>query len=204
MLHRLAAALAALCLSTVGISADEPKPSISPVVQLNQSCTGFHIGEGLIATAAHCISKLADHDVALSDGTVVKGTLFFLSRAPHGDDLAVIKIDTIAAQETLTLSCGSPPPVKAAIYMTGYPALYGLATVWGRVASETRGFVGYWRVALPINISSYGGFSGSPVMLESNDRVIGVLVGSLPENKTLAVAVPAYRLCGLLALEVGV
>ena len=204
MLIRFVAALAALCLSTVGISADEPKPSISPIVRLNQSCTGFHISEGLIATAAHCISKLTDHDVELSDGTVVKGTLFFLSRAPLGDDLAVIKIDTIAEHESLTLSCGSPPPVKTAIYMTGYPAVYGLATVWGRVASETRGFVGYWRVALPINISSYGGFSGSPVMTEGDDLVVGVLVGSLPDNKTLALAVPAYRLCGLLALEAGV
>ena len=202
MLNRFVAALAALCLSTVGISADEPKPELSPVVQINGGCTGWHAGDGMIVTAGHCISRMADFDIVMSDGSSVTGVLAFFSHSSLGDDLAVIKIATVPNQGSLEFSCGPVPPVETVIHMTGYPAVYGLATVWGRVAGEPHALAGYWRIALPINISSYGGFSGSPVMTEDG-LVIGVLVGSMPENKTLAFAVPTHRLCGLLALEVG-
>lgn len=195
MLSRIAAALGVLILSSGAIAADPIPAPVSPVVQIDGNCTGFHIGGGRIVTAGHCIDKLGGFKVVLSDGREVGATLVIYSNPRTGDDMAMIKISV--EPDALSLACGPPPAVGTVIHMTGYPGGYGLATVWGRVAGTPREYEGVWRDAIPINISSFGGFSGSPVMTEDG-KVIGILTGSLVENKTLAMAVPVYRLCELI------
>lgn len=183
---------------SLGVAFADPIPApepISPVVQIDGNCTGFHIGGGRIVTAGHCISKMSGFKVLLSDGREVGASLVMYSEPRRGDDMALLRV-SVGGIESLGLSCGAPPAVGTEIHMTGYPGGFGLSTVWGRVASAPRDYtpIGGWRDAIPINISSFGGFSGSPVMT-ADDKVIGILTGSLVENKNLAMAVPAYRLC---------
>ena len=205
MLTRLAAALAALCLSTVGISAEQPKPPpapLSPVVHI-EGCTGFHLGEGMIVTAGHCVTKLNGYEVILEDGTKLKGDLMFYSNTRNGgDDLAVIRITPPDHLKELELWCGATPPAGTNVHMIGYPGFYGLAHVWGKIAGGLEIYDGYWwRGAFKINISAFGGFSGSPVMATETDLVLGVLVGGMNGQMDLALAVPAYRLCELVGQE---
>ena len=207
MLIRFVAALAALCLSTVGISADEPKPPpapapLSPVVHI-EGCTGFHLGEGMIVTAGHCIDKLNGYEVVLADGTKLIGHLMFYSNTKlGGDDLAVVRITPPDHLKELELWCGATPPAGTDVHMIGYPGFYGLAEVWGKIAGEKEIYPGYWaRGAFKVNISAFGGFSGSPVMAVDGDLVLGILVGGINGQMDLALAVPAYRLCDLIGQE---
>jgi V8-like Glu-specific endopeptidase len=206
MLYRALVAAAALLWATTSISADEPKappPSpVSPVVHI-EGCTGFHLGNGMVATAGHCITKLAFYDVVLEDGTKLKGSLMLYSNTIlGGDDMAVIKITPPAHLKELDLWCGPTPPAGTNVHMIGYPGFYGLAEVWGKIAGGKQVYESYWpRGAFKVNISAFGGFSGSPVMATGSDLVLGILVGGLNGQMDLALAVPAYRLCDLIGKE---
>lgn len=202
MLARIiAAAIAVVCLSAATVASPIPPP-LSAVVQIDGNCTGFHIGGGRIVTAGHCIGKLAGFKVAVEGGATYAGTLAMYSSHRFADDLAVIRVPELANVAALQVSCGASPPAGTDVHMSGYPGVYGLATVWGKVAGLPRGYaaIGAWRDALPVNISSYGGFSGSPMMTEDG-KVIGVLVGHVREAHTLAMAVPAYRLCEMVGQD---
>ena len=204
MLRALMAA-AAILFATTSIDADEPPAPptpLSPVVHI-EGCTGFHLGDGLIATAGHCVTKLAGYDVVLEDGTVLKGTLMLYSDARvGGDDMAVIRVSPPDHLKELDLWCGATPPAGTEVHMIGYPGFYGLAEVWGRIAGGKQAYEGYWsRGAFKVNISAFGGFSGSPVMATGSDLVLGVLVGGLNGQMDLAIAVPSHRLCDLVGRE---
>lgn len=199
MLNRLAAALAAIVFSATGIAADVPVPPpkpASPFVELVEGCSGFHLGDGYIATAGHCITKLAGHVIRLSDGREVTGNLALYSTESGYDDLAVIRVAGLGNIGAVHLRCESTPAVGDDVHMTGYPAVYGLATVWGRVAAAARP-VPPWRRVIPLNIAAFGGFSGSAV-LDRSERVVGVLVGMMSSQNNLAFMVPATRLCELV------
>lgn len=201
MMLRTLLAAGFACLLSVTVVADPLPAPISPIVHLNASCTGFVIQPGMLVTAGHCISKLSGHHLALSNGEAVEGSLSMFSSPSFADDIAVIKFAPVGSQETLPLHCGPLPPVGTPIHMTGFPGSYGLATVWGRIAGDPRMFPSTWgRAKAAINISSFGGFSGSPVMNEAG-KVVGILVGSMSDNRTLAVMVPAKRLCEFVGAE---
>lgn len=200
----LRTALAALfgCLLSVAVAADPLPPPVSPIVQLNGGCTGFVIQPGMLATAGHCVKAFGPvNELLFSDGSTVIGTVVMFSSASFADDIALIKFSALGGQEPLPLYCGPLPPVGTPIHMTGFPGGYGLATVWGRVAGAPRMFPSTWgRAKAAINISSFGGFSGSPVMNEAG-HVVGILVGSMGDNRTLAMMVPSYRLCEFIGAE---
>ena len=165
------------------------------VVRVNDGCTGFYLGDGLVATAGHCISKLGGQKVAFND-TVMTGTIAILANARVGfDDIAIIKINSIP-HESVTLACEGYPKIGDEVHMTGYPGTYGLATVWGRVASEPD-TTDIWPNVIKINISAFGGFSGSPVF-DADENVVGILVAGLKDQSNLAIMVPVRRLCVFL------
>ena len=203
MLRALVAAVALLCAAT-SIDADELPPAfLSPVVHINGNCTGFSIGGGMIVTAGHCVSGLDGYKVVLEDGTELAGVLMLYSNTRvGGDDLAVIRVSPPDNLQDLDLWCGQTPPAGTEVHMVGYPGFYGRAEVWGRIAGGEQPYQGYWeRGAFKVNISAFGGFSGSPVMATGSDLVLGVLVGGLNGQMDLAIAVPSHRLCDLVGRE---
>ena len=183
------------CLLPFPTNADSVPEPLSPVVQIDGGCSGFSIGDGRIVTAGHCIGKFTGFKIELSDGRVISGSLVMWSDPRKADDMAIIQVsEDIPAVE---IDCGPAPVVGTKVHITGYPGFYGLATVWGNVAGSAKGFKDAWRDALPINVSVAPGYSGAPVMTEDG-RVIGILVGGLTANMSLAFATPAYRLCELI------
>ena len=201
MFIRFLAAAAVLLFATVGTNADPVPEPLSPVVRIDDGCTGFSIGpdpSGIgsrIVTAGHCISKFGGFKVELSDGRVISGSLVMWSDPRKADDMAIIQVSVDIP--AVKIDCGPAPIVGTKVHITGYPGFYGLATVWGNVAGSAKGFKDAWRDALPINVSVAPGYSGAPVMTEDG-RVIGILVGGLTANMSLAFATPAYRLCELI------
>jgi S1-C subfamily serine protease len=170
----------------------------NPIVQSSKGCTAFYIGHGgLLVTAAHCVFSRFTEQFTFTDGTTVTGTLAFLANVETGhDDIAVYRISD-ALIRPLKVDC-TIPVVGSIVHMTGYPGVYGRATVWGRIADEGPPKPkGYWPAVIKINISAFGGFSGSPVMDESG-AVRGILVGGLGAQPNLALMVGTPRLCELI------
>jgi S1-C subfamily serine protease len=204
MLIRAIAAAAVLLLATTGTFADPVPEPVSPVVRIDDGCTGFSIGpspDGVgtrIVTAGHCIKKFDGFKVELSDGSVISGMLVMWSNPRRADDMAIIQVSVNIP--AVKISCGPAPIVGVKVHITGYPGYYGLATVWGNVAGKAAGFKDAWRDALPINVSVAPGYSGAPVMTEDG-HVVGILVGGLTANMSLAFASPAYRLCELIGRD---
>jgi S1-C subfamily serine protease len=198
MFLRALAAAAVLLFATVGTNADPVPEPISPIVKIDGGCSGFSIGEGRIITAGHCISKFGGFEIELSDGSKVMGTLAMFSNPRLADDMAVIQVSVDIP--ALEVECGPSPAVGTRVHVTGYPAYYGLATVWGTVAGTPKEFGGAWRDGLPINISVAPGYSGSPVLTEEG-KVVGILVGGMQVNMSLAIASPSYRLCELIGKD---
>lgn len=185
----------------IGAALADPIPEpVSAVVHVNGNCTGFHIGGGQIVTAGHCIVNMTGHKVVLSNGAEVTAKLVMFSDPRLGDDMALLRIAPKDELRSLPLACGPSPTAGVEVHMTGYPGYYGLSTVWGRIAGGTRLFKDFWRDAIPVNISAFGGFSGAPVMA-ADGRVVGILVGSLAGAHDLSVAVPAYRLCEMIGRD---
>lgn len=208
MLRTFLAAAIAVVFSVAPIVADpapvEVKP-LSSVVQIitktGGSCTGFHIGGGRIVTAGHCIDGISGYTIIFSDDTSVKGTLIMFSDARQADDMAIIKISNFANVDTDTLYCREAPAVGSGIHITGYPGYYGLATVWGLVAGSSHSYDGAWRDAIPVNVSVAPGFSGAPVYDNETGKVVGILVGALGSNASLALMTPGYRLCEFIGAD---
>lgn len=206
--HRIIAAAIAVLFSVAPIAADPMPPVVKPLSSVVQiitssggSCTGFHIGGGRIVTAGHCIDGLSGYTVIFSDDTSAKGRLIMFSDARMADDMAVIKISAFENMETDALYCREAPAVGTAIRITGYPGGYGLSTVWGLVAGASRAYDGAWRDAIPVNVSVAPGFSGAPVYDHVTGKVIGILVGALGTNASLALMTPGYRLCEFIGAD---
>lgn len=200
MIHRAAIAVAFVLLFAIPTSASPAKNDAT--MHLNENCTAFHVGDGFVVTAGHCIKAMGEQSLTLEDGTVIMGRLVIYSDTRGGgDDLAVIRISGADRFQALDVSCGPAPEVGDEVSVTGYPGHLGRTTVFGRVAS-TPAVLEHspWgrpviRVAIPI----FGGLSGSAVINEDG-QVVGVMVGALRDQMTLAWAIPSRRICALLDL----
>lgn len=193
----LALLLAVPAVADGPVSISNPVILKNPIVQSSNGCTAFYVGDGLMVTAAHCVFSKFTQQFTFTDGTTTTGTLAFLANVETGhDDIAVFKISD-APILALKIDC-SVPVVGSLVHMTGYPGLYGRSTIWGRVASEGPPRpLGPWPAVIKVNISAFGGFSGSPLMDESG-AVRGILVGAIGAQPNLALAVSAVRLCQLM------
>lgn len=199
-----------LMLLSLGAQASPPgsekpyAPPKDPIVMAGDGCTGWYIGNNLFVTASHCVEG-PNMVFTFKDGSQVKGKLAILSNLYAGfDDFAVFKAtDSVGYSLSLAMKCDTVPNIGDSLHMTGYPGGkggIGRTTMWGRAASEVQPQHGLWPGVYTVQISSLGGFSGSPVMNEAG-KVVGILVGSEPENKTIAFVQPIGKLCGILGLH---
>ena len=159
-------------------------------------CTGFVIGENLVASAGHCISEnwrayrlvfgfraqRSNDENALS---VVKYKTAFLSEdvfsitdivarveEPDGLDYSVVRVDRpITGHSALALNVSKPLRPGDGVYVLGYPS--GLPLKLGDDAAvrqvSDRGL-------FTANLDTFAGNSGSPVFNASSHEVEGILV----------------------------
>lgn len=166
-------------------------------------CTAFYIGGGKFLSAGHCLKdQSAKFNVIVSSpsGAIqTRAVETFLSSPPDGfnaNDFAVIYVDPALTVDLkpLPLDCDYVPKVGDIVDVEGFPEDLGRISVEGRVAATKEVKWAIWskpliRLQVPI---SYGN-SGSPVMF--GDKVIGIAVGVLPNNRTLSTAQPITAYC---------
>ena len=201
--------LAVLLSGWPTLAADKGIIKHDAIVNFEDGCTGFHIGDGLIVTAGHCAIGASTKAFYFRDGQRGGATVALSSNPLTGfEDFAVFRASNAEAINAVHLDCGATIIEGMAVRMTGYPGVskkegsdgFGRATVWGRVAaSEILPSDPWWRKpVLRVNISSMGGFSGSPVFSERSNKVIGILVGSMNDNHSLAFVQPLAPVCAML------
>jgi V8-like Glu-specific endopeptidase len=147
-------------------------------------CTAFLVGPDTIATAAHCVD-----DGNLKDKRFIFGfrgsnhmfnTIFtpdqvysgctIISRNPDTPDYAVVKLDrTVSGRLPVEIDRGHKITLSERLYVIGHPAGLPLMLANGGTVKMT----GDDLFVAELNILT--GNSGSPVFLESSNKVVGIL-----------------------------
>lgn len=229
MTPRSLIALAAAAFLVVGLgyataaTTDTKEPehvyTVDPIVQLAKDdasspdefkgyCTGWYVGNGLVVSAGHCVLGDVDKAVTMlftkTDGTVqkAKGHVVAWGHPAFTYDYSVIKLFDDVDAKPMSLDCKADLYVGREVFMTGYPLGGVETTLTGRVSTKAfkAPFGGFEaRKLVGINISSVGGFSGSPVTDAAGD-VLAILVAGFPMQPSLALALPVSELCPILDL----
>jgi len=174
------------------------------------TCTGFLIGEDVLVTAGHCVSKSGDCKnykwafdfkiPASTDITAVipkdsvygcKAILYTVSSNTTKDDYAVIRLNRkVLDRPALEIRKTGKIADNAALVLMGHPKglptkIAGGANV--RSNSATKYFVS--------NLDSYGGNSGSPVLDAVTGVVEGILVRGEADSVTTSAGCNVSKVC---------
>jgi S1-C subfamily serine protease len=154
-------------------------------------CSGSHVGDGVILTAAHCVMD----QITVYDGVVFKPVtaLLWIDRAY---DVALLYSPDMSLSPSVDFDCREQP-IGTEIEAVGVP--YGFRDVhtYGRIASRPVKIPGKrasWGVGQFVTAIIEGGMSGG-MALDADGSQVGVLVGGYGN---LGIIVPASTVCGLL------
>lgn len=160
-------------------------------------CTGFLVGEDLIATAGHCFdagdvnqTRFVFGFEMLDAGTpatvvnanqVYRGVELMGWALSGGLDYAVIRVDrtvTAPGATPLLIRRSGVVPVGTSIGVIGHPSGLPLKIAFGaQTQVYANGAAGYFTA----NLDTYGGNSGSPVFDAATGIVEGILVRGQPD-----------------------
>lgn len=185
-----------LLLLTLACSSHEP----SAVVQIRQRgvtgveglATGFHIGDGLVLTAAHALRN----EALLPGGMEVhNGRTWVVAGALAEDSSADVAVLCVPGLDVPTLSLGGPGWASddeewsvLGLDTAGAPfQLLGSWRIWGNVGGG-EGYV--------VEAAVEPGWSGSPVV-DAGGRVVGVIVTGTLDPRLAGVG-PVERFEALL------
>ena len=137
------------------------------------SCSGFHIGDGKILTAAHCIARMPKAEIILTDGRKFSHRLLLLDRQR---DLALLKIE-VSDFDSLQIwdpFFNGQIPVGSEVVSVGFPGYYN-----AKMQFEIGHIHGLARMdgvdVLVSKNTAFPGESGGPAIATSNGRVVGVI-----------------------------
>jgi len=174
------------------------------------SCTGFLIGEDVIATAGHCVSKSSDcknykwvFDFQLANATdtsvVVPGNSVYgcksiissVNSSSTKDDYAIIRLDRkVLDRSVLEYRLSGKVADGAPLVLIGHPKGLPMKIAGGAVVrsnTATKYFV--------TNVDSYGGNSGSPVFNATTGVVEGILVRGEADYTTTTSGCYVSKVC---------
>lgn len=194
----------------------DPSGAYSPIVEVADDtlaqegfCTGFYIGGGKFVSAGHCLAERREGFLFKSTNPnggkqqyKVDFTLNSFLENFGGQDFSITFVDPDLTKDltALPLACDYSPVIGDVVTMEGFPEDLGRISVEGRVAAAKATPWASWskplfRTQLP---ASYGN-SGSPVMKDG--KVIGILVGSLPNDRVLTAVQPISVVCKVLGIK---
>lgn len=151
-------------------------------------CSGSHLGNGVILTAAHCVGD----DMVATDELYPARVLW----ADRDYDVALLYVPELSMAPRVTLTCGELP-IGTEVEALGIPFGYGNVHTFGRVANRPVRVSGrrvHWEVAQFTTLLIEGGMSGGMV-LDSDGRQVGLIVGTY---HNIGIIVPASALCALM------
>lgn len=169
-----------MAIGLVGTSfaADVPEPAVQALDHVllletgSTMCAGAHVGEGMVATAYHCVAPGGRVRVTDRDGGMAIGRVRGVDR---GRDLAVVYVEELTGDG---LVVGEPPAVGAGIAVLGHPLAADLPagfyedTLRFSLAEGVVGAVG--SQALQISAPLNPGNSGGP-LVDAEGRLVGVV-----------------------------
>jgi S1-C subfamily serine protease len=191
----LAVLILAFCVS-LHVRADEPNYGAVRIGSTAGHGTAFFVGnQGLVVTAGHVVKGAGKSQLYIWVGRVqVSVEVVYLSDL---QDIAVLRAPI--TPRGYEVSCDYPEP-GLPVYSIGFPADFGKAVVYGRIAGYEP--LGHERRTL-VDITATFGQSGAPI-LDEQDRVRGVLVnvyGTSIGQTHYVLAESGYILCEALALS---
>lgn len=171
------------CAGVPGQSYPEQRDLLGATVALvdqndaDTYCAGVHLGQGVILTAAHCVTDELglEETLVYVQGVEEDGTLATheasVDRVDVAQDLAVLGIqDGYRPREEVTLA-GSVPYIQESVWACGHP--------WGLTYSITRGEVVSQRrhegdmLWIQVDIAVDPGNSGGP-LVNSDGELVGI------------------------------
>ncbi len=155
---------------------------LAAIGRLDGLCTAFHLGEGLVATAAHCFAEAAhetdpcvSNDVEWSDGQRSQ-CVQILYKSYNGDnDMLIFEVDPAPAARFEVVDQSDSQSFEALdLMLLGYPHESALSLSSDcsvqQLAHDSRRF--------EHDCDSLPGNSGSPVLARDSGLVVGIHNGS--------------------------
>lgn len=160
-------------LSPISYTYEHSAKALVNLRQSKSSCSGFHIGEGRILTAAHCLARMPKAEIILSDGRTYQHKLLLLDRQR---DLAMLSIE-VSDFEHLSLwdpFFDGKIPLGTEIISIGFPGYYSARIQFevGHIHSIAK--MDGVTVLISKN-TAFPGESGGPVVATVNGKVVGVV-----------------------------
>jgi S1-C subfamily serine protease len=149
------------------------------------SCSGVYLGNGVVLTAKHCITKGAVYGVILDDDGLRGGSVMAVWEwSSDKDDLATLHVAEKLYAERATLAC-RPPQIGEPIEVVGNPLDTEFIHTWGRVAGVKRSAKDD-NDEVPVDAMIASGNSGGPAY-DSAGRVLGIVNEALDASGTESV-----------------
>jgi S1-C subfamily serine protease len=191
----LLAACYAICASLAHADVPPPPKAEATVVVLAGTGlgSGFHIGNGIIVTAAHVVETQTLTMIEMSDGSKLAADVLMVDIR---SDIAFLQAKGPANEkmETARLACRKSV-LGEEVMARGNPGGVRFLSNWGRVSGEPRQMFD-WLMVIPTDIRIAPGNSGGP-MFDKTGAVIGVVVGYIELQGIMfsALATPSLSVC---------
>ncbi len=162
-------------------------------------CTGFLIGDSLLATAGHCISNLDCGGTAFVFGfqqidattppvtTIAADNIYFcdgiVTRQYSGDfDYSLVQLDrAVVGREPLPIRRTGVVSNSDPLFVVGHGITLPMKAADNAVVKNANGATAWFQA----NLDTYGGNSGSPVFGVNSGMIEGILVRGAPDFVTV-------------------
>lgn len=167
------------------------------------TCSGVHIGNGFVLTAAHCTTTGDTLTVETDLGGKATARLMWANVLGKGGyDIALLKVEEAPFADNWKASkvACEAPKAGDVVTMFGQPLGLRFTQTWGRVASGELQAFGLWRQVILVDAAGAKGMSGGPV-LRADGKVIGLVVGGVGAMAPITFVAPMHGgACDLLAM----
>jgi S1-C subfamily serine protease len=169
-------------------------------------CSGFFVGQGFILSAGHCVGDGIAKAILL-DGESVPVTVAASSSPDFGlADWSIWKASTDGVKTEImnySLDCSDRErPIGHAVRVEGFPSQDEYNVVWGRISGPTQpDIMGEHFKTIRTNLPILPGNSGSPLIDDETDQVIGIVVTSDPLGRVINGSTTIGQVCSALPKE---
>lgn len=162
-------------------------------VEINTVCSGVHLGDGLMLTAAHCVGK-GEQGVATDKGEWFSSTLLWTNT---DYDVALYAAEIARAPiRRAELACRDLV-VDEQVILAGSPLGEHFIRTRGVVLGPKRKYDDMWAEGVIVDITIGHGSSGGP-LFDLEGKIVGLGVG-YHRGYRFGIVVPSSTICRLLA-----